>query len=280
MPDSQISSSSAPLSPHAQRWLTGTLIGLPVLACVAAGPPWCLWLLLMVACPIALWEIHGLVFHQPIPLKWQVFSYSAGMFFPFGAFFWGLSGLNLVLFAYLFGAFFFMMACSPRDPEGLQRIAQLTLAWFYVPYLLSYVLLLRAAPLGRYWIIFVMGVIIAGDAGAYHTGIKFGRHKLFERVSPKKTIEGALGGLLASIIVGTITGVVLLGGSHAARLVLFSFFIAIVGQIGDLIESMIKRNCGKKDASCLLPGHGGLLDRLDSLLFAFPLMWFLLQPIA
>ncbi|MEN6437472.1 MAG: phosphatidate cytidylyltransferase [Syntrophobacter sp.] len=280
MPDSQISRSSVPLSPHALRWLTGTLIGLPVLACVAAGPPWCLCLLLMLASPVALWEIHGLVFLEPIPLKWRVFSYCAGVLFPLGAFFWGLPGLNLVLFCFLFGAFFLMMACSPRDPDGLQRIAQLTLAWFYVPYLLSYVLLLRAAPLGRYWIIFVLGVIIAGDAGAYHTGMRFGRHKLFERVSPKKTVEGAVGGLLASIILGTIIGLALLDGFHPARIVLFSFFIAIVGQIGDLIESMIKRNCGKKDASCLLPGHGGLLDRLDSLLFAFPLMWFLLQRIA
>lgn len=278
MPDSHNSRPHAPLSPHALRWVTGVLIGLPVLACVAAGPRWCLCLLLMTALPVALWEFHGLVFREPLPLRWLAFSYSAGMSFPIGAF-WGASyGLNLVLFCYLFGAFFLMLVRSPRNPEELGRIAYLALAWLYLPYLLSYVILLSAAPDGRYWIIFVLCVIIAGDAGAYHTGIKFGRLKLFERVSPKKTIEGAAGGLLASIIAGTIVGLSLLDGvHHPARILFFSFSIAITGQIGDLIESMIKRNCGKKDSSGLLPGHGGLLDRLDSLLFSFPLMWFLLQ---
>jgi len=264
-------------SPHAQRWLTGVLLGLPVLAVIAAGPRWSWCLLLITTATVALWEIHGLLFPEPLPLRWQALSFSTALLMPLAAFSGGITGLSFILFCAVFGAFFLMMLCSPRDPDEISRIARLSLAWFYVPYLLSYVLIIGSAPDGRSWIVFVLAVIITGDAGAYHTGVRFGRHKLFEQVSPKKTIEGAVGGLLASIVTGMAAGTILFGDLSPGWILAFGFSIAIAGQIGDLVESMIKRNCGKKDSSGLLPGHGGLLDRLDSLLFSFPLMWFFLQ---
>ncbi|SPJ14620.1 CDP-diglyceride synthase (fragment) [Syntrophobacter sp. SbD2] len=92
-----------------------------------------------------------------------------------------------------------------------------------------------------------------------------------------KTIEGAIGGLFLSIVTGSIIGLILLRNVPPTKLFLFSLAVAAVGQVGDLIESMIKRNSGKKDASGLLPGHGGILDRLDSMIFAFPVLWALLQ---
>jgi len=133
------------------------------------------------------------------------------------------------------------------------------------------------APQGRYWIVFVLAIAIAGDSGAYYSGMKAGRHKLYEQVSPKKTIEGAVGGLAASILTGLLLGLAFLRQVPLAHLLLLSFVLAVAGQLGDLFESMIKRNCGKKDSSGLLPGHGGVLDRLDSILFGFPLAWFFLQ---
>ena len=117
---------------------------------------------------------------------------------------------------------------------------------------------------------FLLVVIVAGDAGAYHTGRRIGRHKLYPAVSPMKTIEGAIGGLFLSIVAGSIIGLIFLRNVPLARLFFFSLAVAATGQVGDLIESMIKRNSGKKDSSGLLPGHGGMLDRLDSLHFRFP----------
>jgi phosphatidate cytidylyltransferase len=271
MPDSPTS------TPHAQRVITGASIGLPVLACIAAGPHWG-WLLLVIAVTaIGLWEAHGLFFSERLPAKWVVFSHAVGIFYPLAAYFLGLPGLGFALYLSLFAAFSLMMISSPCASDELARIAGLSLAWFYVPYLLSFFLLLGEAPQGRFWILFVLAVIVAGDTGAYFTGLKFGRHKLYESVSPKKTIEGSLGGLLLSIAFGLLLGIIFFRNVRITDLLIFSFFIAVIGQIGDLIESMIKRNSGKKDSSSLLPGHGGILDRLDSLLFAFPLMWFLLR---
>jgi phosphatidate cytidylyltransferase len=124
------------------------------------------------------------------------------------------------------------------------------------------------------WIFLALMVTIANDAGAYYSGRFYGRRKLYEVVSPKKTIEGSLGGIAAGMIVGTCFGVLFLPKAPIARLLLLSLVLTVVGQLGDLMESMLKRISGVKDSSQILPGHGGVLDRLDSLLFVFPMVWF------
>ena len=134
--------------------------------------------------------------------------------------------------------------------------------------------------MGKFWVLFVLAVIIAGDAGAYHVGVRMGRHKLYRVVSPNKSVEGAVGGFVFSLLAGMIVGLVFLNNVHPAKLLVCIFAVASAGQLGDLIESMLKRNSGKKDSSHLLPGHGGILDRLDSLLFALPVMWALLRWVA
>jgi len=271
MPDSLKSSSSV------KRWVTGILAGLPVLVCIAAGPIWSWWLLISLVTTIGLWELHGLLFHVPLSGKWRFFSFAAGLFLPFATYLWGITGLNFALFVSFFTALCLMMISSPLDCEEINRIALLSFAWLYVPYFISFVLLIGGAPQGRFWILFLLAVIVAGDTGAYHTGRLIGRHKLYPAVSPMKTIEGAIGGLFLSIVTGSIIGLILLRNVPPTKLFLFSLAVAAVGQVGDLIESMIKRNSGKKDASGLLPGHGGILDRLDSMIFAFPVLWALLQ---
>jgi phosphatidate cytidylyltransferase len=119
-----------------------------------------------------------------------------------------------------------------------------------------------------------MGVIWAGDAAAYYGGRALGRHKLAPIVSPNKTIEGSIAGLAGSILAGIVLGSWLLQ-RQISFLVLASLAAATAGQLGDLVESALKRSAGVKDSSSLLPGHGGMLDRLDSLMFAAPVFfWF------
>jgi len=150
-------------SVHGLRWITGLIIGLPVLACFAGGPRWSWGLLVSVTSPIGMWELHGLFFRDddPIPPKWRAYSFAAALVLPLGTFFWGLTGLNLCLFGAVFGSLILMMLSSPRDPDEISRIARLVFSWFYVPYLLSYVILLGAIPEGRFWVVFVLGVIVA-----------------------------------------------------------------------------------------------------------------------
>jgi len=96
-------------------------------------------------------------------------------------------------------------------------------------------------------------------------------------VSPKKTIEGSLGGIAAGLFLGTFFGLLFLPDVSIPQLLLISLVVTLVGQLGDLMESMLKRISGVKDSSQILPGHGGLLDRLDSLLFVFPVVWFFIN---
>jgi phosphatidate cytidylyltransferase len=121
----------------------------------------------------------------------------------------------------------------------------------------------------------IFAIIWAGDSAAYYGGRAFGRHPLAPRVSPKKTVEGAVSGLLASVVAGAAIGSWRLG-LPLPTIAIISALTAVAGQIGDLAESALKRSAGVKDSSSILPGHGGILDRLDSLLFAAPVFFWLL----
>jgi phosphatidate cytidylyltransferase len=259
---------------HQKRWGTALLLAAPVLLVLTAGPYWS-WLLVVVPLVgLGLWEFADMVFAKGLPPWWQAFYISAGLLLPMGAFLLGVDGLQGALFAAVFAAFFFTLSFAPQDAAGVSRIARLTLGWLYVSYLMSHVLLIGQTNGGNRWVFFALLVTIANDAGAFYSGRKFGRHKLYERVSPKKTIEGSVGGIIGAMAVGASFGYLFLGSIQVASLLVLSLVLAVTGQVGDLIESQIKRISGVKDSSNVLPGHGGVLDRLDSLLFVFPVVWF------
>ncbi|MFN0119934.1 MAG: phosphatidate cytidylyltransferase, partial [Blastocatellia bacterium] len=117
-------------------------------------------------------------------------------------------------------------------------------------------------------------VIFAGDTGAYYVGRAFGRHKLAPRISPGKTIEGLAGGLLANALAVVISKYTFFPGLELSLGIPLALAMGVLGVIGDLCESMLKRGAGAKDAGQIIPGHGGILDRLDSLLFNAPLLYY------
>lgn len=162
----------------------------------------------------------------------------------------------------------------------LTRFAFTLLAFLYLPWSLGYVLLLRETPdpgLGLWTLSLPLVASFATDIGAYFAGRFFGRHKLAPAISPGKTLEGSLGGILFSFLALLVyTSLVReIFPFGLLELWLFSLLLSLAAQLGDLVESMLKRFAGVKDSGRFLPGHGGLLDRIDSLLFTFPLTYFL-----
>ncbi|MGH9470641.1 MAG: phosphatidate cytidylyltransferase [Terriglobia bacterium] len=154
---------------------------------------------------------------------------------------------------------------------------------FYVAFCFSCLFPLRFSSLGaglangRQIVFFLFAVICAGDIFAYFTGRALGRRLMFSRVSPKKTIEGAAGGLAASVVLGWAWAQWFWETKRWETVILIALCVAIAGQAGDLVESALKRGANLKDSGAILPGHGGLLDRVDSLLFGVPVLWLALM---
>ena len=146
------------------------------------------------------------------------------------------------------------------------------LALLYIPLLLGHFVWLRYLSDGQWWVFWLMMVIMAGDTGAFYAGRTWGKTKLYPEVSPGKTWAGVAGGTAAAVIVGAALGRWALPSMSMMGLAGLALLLAVVGLLGDLFESMLKRQAQVKDASEILPGHGGMLDRLDSLLFAAPLV--------
>ncbi len=179
----------------------------------------------------------------------------------------------------------------PGQEGTLPRWALTLAGALYVGWLLSHFILLREltkpllpAPLspldiepGAAWVYFTLAITFLQDTTAYFVGRSLGRHKLAPALSPKKTWEGAAGGMVGAVA-GSLAGMYLLGlpiGLVAA--VLLGIVGGIVGPLGDLAESMIKRQVGLKDAGNIIPGHGGVLDRADSLMFTAPALYYLIR---
>jgi phosphatidate cytidylyltransferase len=125
----------------------------------------------------------------------------------------------------------------------------------------------------RYFLLLIIATW-ANDSAAYFVGSVFGRHKLAPSISPKKSVEGSLAGLFASGLTGLI--IALIWVKSILLFLLLGFVIGIAGQIGDLFESILKRDLGVKDSGSIMPGHGGVLDRFDSLMFAAPVLYYIL----
>ena len=162
----------------------------------------------------------------------------------------------------------------PDFEDGLRDLGLALVGMFYVSLLLPHFLWLHGVDLGPRWVIFVVAIGMAGDTGGYAVGHALGRHKLMPRVSPGKTIEGALGIVAVSLLTGAVCKLVFLRHLGWGQVLLLSTVMAVLGQLGDLSESVMKRTFGSKESGWLFPGHGGVLDRIDSLLFPVVFLYY------
>ncbi|MGZ0203985.1 phosphatidate cytidylyltransferase [Streptomyces sp. RM1] len=164
-----------------------------------------------------------------------------------------------------------------EPPEGyLKDVTAGVFAAFYVPFLATFVALLLTADDGPWRVLTFLILTVVSDTGAYAVGWRFGKHKLAPRISPGKTREGLFGAVLFSMVAGALCMQFLIDDGSWWQGLLLGLAVAASATLGDLGESMIKRDLGIKDMGTLLPGHGGIMDRLDSLLPTAPVVWLLL----
>ncbi len=166
-----------------------------------------------------------------------------------------------------------LFSCQPLRDTFLDGAVLIT-GILYIGLTLSYLLVIRSLPDGALLIFFVVLVTWAGDTGAYVAGKSLGRHALAPVISPKKTYEGLAGGLVFACVLALIARQWFLPGLSPGDCLLLGLLLTAAGLAGDLAESAIKRSAGFKDSGALIPGHGGMLDRLDSLLFTAPAFYY------
>lgn len=162
-----------------------------------------------------------------------------------------------------------------REPSSsLKDLGHLLIPIFYIPCLLNFQLLLR--EIGPEWVIFLYGSVWVADSLAFYIGKGIGKRRLYKEVSPNKTLEGAVGSLIGGLIAAYLFSLFLID-MKIGRVILTGLIIGLSAIIGDLIESMFKRDAGVKDSSNLIPGHGGILDKIDSSLFTGPILWLIMR---
>ncbi len=189
---------------------------------------------------------------------------------------WQNSGASAGLFFSTFLTICYILFYYKQFSDSFGLLSRLVFGNVYVGFLVAHLLLLWQLPEGNMWLIILVAITAGSDSGAYYFGKRFGKHKLCRDVSPKKTIEGAMGGFFCGIVVAIIFAWVLLGAVNWIVLIPMAAFLIGVGIIGDLCESVIKRGTNTKDSGRILLGHGGVLDRIDSMILAAPILYYLL----
>jgi len=258
-------------SPLMVRILSGSIFLAVVIAGVYAGI-FGVYALVIILAGLALWEFIGLS-------EGMGSRAPAWLLFPLGAFF-AFSGtvlknvdVNLVLSLALVGGLAAFLVVPGRR-QGLGRWAMGLAGALYIGMPFNYYLLLYTSkPSGFVWTLFTILAVVANDAAGLLVGSRIGRHPFFSTISPHKTVEGAVAGILASVIVMFI-GASLIVGVPPVYGILIGALVGVSALVGDLVESQMKRIAEVKDSSHLIPGHGGVLDRLDSILFPPILVYF------
>ena len=276
-----------------KRILTATVLILVVLALIFFGQLWTMTLFAAVVAELAAYEFLQLAAVEArshnaqvqLPAWWMALG-TALLFvvtlpnFPVEAQLPVLSALTLALFTW--NGF--------RAPlnQVLPDTAQGLFGLIWIAYPLTLIPLLWKREDGPALVLFLMVCVWSGDIAALYIGRAFGRHKLAPRLSPGKTWEGSVASVAGSLVAAGVVlllseqlmargNLILHIGEPVWQSLLLAVFLNVAAQLGDLLESAIKRGCGVKDSGTMLPGHGGILDRIDALLLAAPVLWFVLQ---
>ncbi len=257
------------------RIVTGLtlIIGWLLLLLKGTYPLFCIVIIL--GCSLALYEflrmsMHGSGLKHSIPLL------IIGMLPILGASLWGNNGIASGLFL----AFILLIVLTVLAFHNLEdSLAFLSKQWFgifYISFCGAHLVLLHLLSNGIYWLLVLTAITVSSDSAAYYVGRWLGNTKLYPALSPGKTRAGAVGGIIGGMLGGLVTAVFLFDNVDIVMVGSLAIFLSIVGIIGDLIESLIKRVSGVKDSGQILPGHGGLLDRFDSILLTAPVLFYVL----
>lgn len=244
-------------------------------------PVWVFILTVVAITALGLYEFFNMVAKKGI-MVYRYFGIITGCLIPITTYlqFRPTAEIEFMLMATVCFAVFLLQFTRRQTDQALFGIATTIFGIFYISWLFSFMIKLRIAPLegfdGKFLVLYLLLVTKSGDIVAYFVGTAFGRHQLIPRISPKKSVEGTIAAFMTSLIVALIFRR-FLPSIHIAHIFVIGILLGGISQIGDLSESLIKRDCQVKDSGSLFPGLGGVLDLIDSLLFTTPILYFYLR---
>ena len=262
-----------------RRTMTSILILTLVGLATFAFPNWIFTLLASVMVGVALKEFFNIVEKKGI-VVYKYFGITIGSLVPIIIYFQkGLEGYFAIepFFIVIACLFIFVLQLIRRDSaNAVASIAVTLFGLLYIAWFFSFFVKLKFMPGGAQLVAFVVLVTKLGDVGAYLVGSTMGRRNLIPRISPHKTVEGTFGGLIFSVV-GAVLSKAYLPSFPYGHLLILGILLGILALIGDLAESLLKRDCGVKDSGSSLSGFGGMLDVIDSLLFTAPIFYFYVE---
>jgi phosphatidate cytidylyltransferase len=258
---------------HLKRWISGLVLAPFLILFALYAPPWLFILLLLALIFIGLGEFYALALPE-IPAREKIVGILLSLLPALAYASPEPRCFHAALLLLLF--FLFIRALTSPDPFAarVERAAKQLLGFLYVAVFLAHFILLREFPSGPLWVLFTLAAVFAGDTTAFYIGRAYGRKKLAPAISPGKTVEGGFGA-----VAGSAAGALLFKGLFFPQIPFLHALIlglgaGAIGQLGDLWESVLKRSARVKDSGTLIPGHGGLLDRIDAVLFAGPFVYY------
>jgi phosphatidate cytidylyltransferase len=259
------------------RVITGA-VGVPlVILAIWFGDPWPWFTLLIAAAALAgTYEFYKMAnFDRREPLLYLGLLYSLALVL--SPHYRSPDGLPIVITATILISLICLL-CRPSKEGAFRNWAWTIVGALYVGWMLSHWLNLRGLEDGRNWVYLAILTTFANDTGAYFIGRARGKRKLAPAISEGKTQEGAIGGLicaiLGAIVIATVLNIISPFIFRYWQIIVLGFLVGLFAQLGDLVESLLKRNTGVKESGNLLPGHGGILDRFDSLIFVGAVVYY------
>lgn len=253
----------------------GTAIVLipPVIFLIALGPPWVLSLMVLLTIFFGLREFYTLSLPNSKGIE-RVVGIGLGLVLSVVVSYGNTTVVSpfLVLLLLLLAILF--LGITQDLSSTISHMGMMLFGILYIGFLLSHICLIRNMTDGKKWVLFLIITVWSGDIFAFLSGSLFGRHKLYPKISPNKTYEGLVGAIIGSIVVAMAFALLFIPKLEIGFCVLLAIGLGVLGQLGDFTESMLKRSAQVKDSGSLIPGHGGMLDRLDSFLFSAPFLYY------
>jgi len=262
-----------PMTSHLKRWLTG-ILAVPILFSLIFYGSGSLFLLLVLLLTLAaVMEYNAMVFEGRFTWEKGV-TIAAGIGLPLAAYQGGLQLLLSLTTLFFISAFLVFLGRLKDGVYDMAPVNKISFGILYIPLLMSHLVLLRALDKGVFWIFFMIIIAFFGDIAAFYVGRTFGKRKLMAHVSAGKTVEGTIGSVAGSIAGCLAFNLLFFPEVQIIHALIMGVLGNMLGELGDLCESVIKRSAGVKDSGFLFPGHGGVLDRLDCVLFIAPFLYY------